>query len=72
MPERDMVRTEYRVNCDPGGIIPRIRNFCLDMDGTVYLDNLWIDGAKDFLAKLTATGRKSFLIWGLSSTRRSS
>ena len=58
MPERDRMRTEYRVNCDPGGIIPRIRNFCLDMDGTVYLDNLWIDGAKDFLAKLTATGRK--------------
>ena len=34
MPERDMVRTEYRVNCDPGGIIPRIRNFCLDMDAS--------------------------------------
>ena len=61
MPERDRAREEYRVNCDPEGIIPRIRNFCLDMDGTVYLDNLWIDGAKD-----------CFLIWGLSSTRRSS
>ena len=58
MSERDIARTEYRVNCDPEGIIPRIRNFCLDMDGTVYLDNLWIDGAKDFLAELTATGRK--------------
>ena len=58
MPEQDRMRTEYRVNCDPGGIIPRIRNFCLDMDGTVYLDNLWIDGAKDFLAALTSTGRK--------------
>ena len=67
MPERDRAREEYRVNCDPEGIIPRIRNFCLDMDGTVYLDNLWIDGAKDFLAKLAG-----FLIWGLSSTRRSS
>ena len=54
MPERDRAREEYRVNCDPEGIIPRIRNFCLDMDGTVYLDNLWIDGAKDFLAKLAA------------------
>ena len=58
MPEQDRMRTEYRVNCDPGGIIPRIRNVCLDMDGTVYLDNLWIDGAKDFLAALTSTGRK--------------
>ena len=58
MSEKDRARAEYRVNLDPERIIPKIRNFCLDMDGTVYLDNLWIDGAKDFLAALTATGRK--------------
>ncbi len=51
------IRERYRVNQDPDNIIPRIRNFCLDMDGTVYLDSTWIDGAKDFLAALTATGR---------------
>ena len=58
MTEQLADREKYRVNLDPEGIMPRIRNFCLDMDGTVYLDNLWIDGAKDFLAALTATGRK--------------
>ena len=52
------MRERYPVNRDPDNIIPKIRNFCLDMDGTVYLDSTWIDGAKDFLAALTATGRK--------------
>ena len=58
MTQQDMLRTEHKVNLDPERIIPKIRNFCLDMDGTVYLDNVWIDGAKDFLAALEATGRK--------------
>ncbi len=52
------MRDGYPVNGDPEGILPRIRNFCLDMDGTIYLDSVWIDGAKDFLAALTASGRK--------------
>ena len=52
------LRERYRVNQDPEGILRGIRNFCLDMDGTVYLDSVWIDGAADFLAKLTASGRK--------------
>ena len=52
------IRDQYPVNLDPEGILPRIRNFCLDMDGTIYLDSVWIDGAKDFLAALTASGRK--------------
>ena len=65
MPERDRAREEYRVNCDPEGIIPRIRNFCLDMDGTVYLDKIIPPRALQSMLR-------SFLIWGLSSTRRSS
>ena len=52
------LRERYRVNQDPEGILRGIRNFCLDMDGTVYLDSVWIDGAADFLATLTASGRK--------------
>ncbi len=52
------IRDQYPVNLDPEGILPRIRNFCLDMDGTIYLDSVWIDGAKEFLAALTASGRK--------------
>ena len=52
------IMEQYPVNLDPEGILPRIRNFCLDMDGTIYLDSVWIDGAKEFLAALTASGRK--------------
>ncbi len=52
------LREKYPVNLDPNGLVPKIRNFLLDMDGTVYLDETWIDGAKEFLAKIEATGRK--------------
>ena len=58
MSEQQRLRELYNVNRDPEGILKKIRNFCLDMDGTVYLDSVWIDGATDFLAALTATGRK--------------
>ena len=58
MMEQESLRIKYQVNEDPSGILSRIRYFCLDMDGTVYLDSVWIDGAKDFLAALTASGRK--------------
>ena len=58
MSEEERLRELYRVNRDPEKILKKIRNFCLDMDGTVYLDSTWIDGATDFLSALTATGRK--------------
>ena len=58
MAGQDMLRIEHKVNLDPERIIPGIRNFCLDMDGTVYLDSTWIEGAKEFLAALDASGRK--------------
>ena len=49
-------REAYRVNQDPGGIIPHIRHFALDMDGTVYLEDVWLDGALDFLHHVEAAG----------------
>ncbi len=49
---------KYRVNQDAEGLIGKIQNFALDMDGTVYLDEIWIDGAKEFLARIEETGRK--------------
>lgn len=52
------LRSVYPVNQDAEGIIPKIRNFALDMDGTVYLDETWIDGALEFLARIEQTGRK--------------
>ena len=58
MSDNSSLRERYPVNRDDDALIPRIRNFCLDMDGTVYLDTTWIDGALDFLKKLDETGRK--------------
>lgn len=54
----DDLRSKYHVNLDENGLIPRIRNFALDMDGTVYLDETWIDGAREFLERIEQTGRK--------------
>ncbi|MFR1303436.1 HAD-IIA family hydrolase [Eubacterium callanderi] len=34
-----------------------MQNFALDMDGTIYLDETWIDGAKVFLERIEQTGR---------------
>lgn len=48
----------YRLDEDPDGLLPGLRAFLLDLDGTVYLDESWIDGAREFLARLTATGRR--------------
>ncbi len=51
------LRMKYKVNLDEAGLIPQIRNFALDMDGTVFLDDVWIKGARDFLARIEQTGR---------------
>ena len=37
------------IDRDEKGILKQIRCFALDMDGTVYLGEKWIDGARDFL-----------------------
>ena len=37
---------------DDGGILKGITCFALDMDGTVYLGEKWIEGARDFLCLL--------------------
>ncbi len=52
------LREQYGVNTDPGGMLAGIKNFALDLDGTMYFDETWIDGAKDFLTRLDETGRK--------------
>lgn len=52
------LRKRYSVNFDREGLIPNIQNFALDMDGTVYLDETWIDGAREFLNRIEQTGRK--------------
>lgn len=54
----ESLQKQYSVNRDPHGLLPRIRCFALDLDGTVYLEETWIDGAREFLARITATGRR--------------
>ncbi len=50
-------RSNYLVNQDPDNLLKYIKHFALDLDGTIYLDDTWIDGALDFLRKLEETGR---------------
>ena len=45
------------INHDENGILSQIRCFALDMDGTIYLGEQWIDGAVEFLRKIEASGR---------------
>ena len=44
-------------NEDPAGILSQVKCFALDMDGTIYLGERWIDGAKAFLERIEASGR---------------
>ncbi|WP_197407471.1 HAD-IIA family hydrolase [Olsenella massiliensis] len=46
--------------------------FVLDMDGTIYLDTTWIDGAKNFLDRIKRSGRRFILLTNNSSKDPSS
>ena len=43
------------INEDREGRLANIRCFLLDLDGTVYLEDSWIEGAIDFLRGIEAT-----------------
>lgn len=55
------------INADPENILPGIRVFALDMDGTIYLGEKWIDGAKRFLERITESGRSFTFLTNNSS-----
>lgn len=55
------------VNKDKDNILKSIEYFALDMDGTIYLDEYWIDGAKGFLKRIEASGRKYVFLTNNSS-----
>lgn len=55
------------VNEDDGHILDSIRCFALDMDGTIYLGEKWIDGAQDFLQKIIDSGREYVFLTNNSS-----
>ena len=54
-------------NEDREGILSQVRCFALDMDGTIYLGEKWIDGAKDFLERIEASGRSYVFLTNNSS-----
>lgn len=58
---------ERRINQDPDHIIQEVRCFALDMDGTVYLGDKWIDGAPEFLHQIEETGRSYVFVTNNSS-----
>ena len=63
------VRTENRVcvNEDREDVLKDIECFALDMDGTVYLGEQWIDGAVEFLSRIEAAGKKYVFLTNNSS-----
>lgn len=55
------------VNEDKDGILSQVECFALDMDGTIYLGEQWIDGAREFLDKIEASGRRYVFVTNNSS-----
>ena len=64
------MKTKWKKNEDPEGLLKQIRCFMLDMDGTLYLDDQWIEGALDFLGHIVHLGKKYVLLTNNSSKSR--
>ena len=45
-----------KINADEKQLIKNIKCFALDMDGTIYLGERWIEGAQDFLKAVEKSG----------------
>ena len=56
-----------KINQDLTNKIKNIKCFALDMDGTIYLGEQWIEGAKDFLKAVEASGREYIFVTNNSS-----
>ena len=55
------------VNEDREHILKDVRCFALDMDGTIYLGEQWIEGAVEFLHRIEETGRSYVFVTNNSS-----
>lgn len=55
------------VNQDQNDILSEVKCFALDMDGTIYLGEQWIDGALQFLHRIEETGRSYVFVTNNSS-----
>lgn len=56
---------------DKEHLLANIRCFALDMDGTIYLGEQWIEGAQDFLHKIEESGRDYVFLTNNSSKNAS-
>lgn len=61
------IRERLAVNEDREGLLKGIECFALDMDGTVYLGEQWIEGAREFLAYIEGIGKKYVFLTNNSS-----
>ncbi len=59
--------TMEAVNQDREGKLNDIDCFALDMDGTIYLGEQWIEGAKEFLEEIQRVGKKYVFLTNNSS-----
>ena len=57
----------FEINKDLEGILSQVKCFALDMDGTIYLGERWIEGAKAFLERIEASGRSYVFVTNNSS-----
>lgn len=55
------------VNADKEAVLKQAECFALDMDGTIYLGEQWIDGAREFLEKIESRGKKYVFLTNNSS-----
>lgn len=55
------------INTDTKGILKDVECYALDMDGTIYLGDQWIEGAKEFLEALERAGKKYVFLTNNSS-----
>lgn len=55
------------VNEDAEGLLSQAECFALDMDGTIYLGEQWIDGAREFLNRIEEVGKRYVFLTNNSS-----
>lgn len=56
-----------QINTDNNQILKDIQCFALDMDGTIYLGERWIEGARNFLRAVEEKGKKYVFLTNNSS-----
>ena len=55
------MRIVPEINKDVNSRLREITCFALDMDGTIYLGEQWIDGAREFLAAVEKENQREVL-----------